>query len=401
MVLDPVYPPQPTLVMWDEKYLQYKFSDYHPMHPCRLELTHRLSEQLEVYTGTNVTMAVPEVATDDQLAKLHARDYIAKVQQVSADPTQSFTDWGLGTEDDPVFGGMHEASARLFGGSLIAAEAILEERAVRAVNFAGGMHHASRSKASGFCIYNDVAGAIQRLLDGGVSKIVYIDIDAHHGDGTQSLFWDDDRVLTISIHESGLSLFPGTGFANEIGGPGAAGSAVNLALPAMTGDAGWMRAFHAVVPPLVKAFAPEVIVSQHGCDGHRDDDMTNLKLSVDAQRQAALDIAQLADEVCEGRWLATGGGGYNVTGVVPRTWTHLTAIAAGRPIPLRTYVPETFRRHVLETYGRAVPYLMGDDAQLWWRSWEVGYDPADPVDRSIMATRKEVFPFHGLDPWFD
>ena len=300
-----------------------------------------------------------------------------------------------------MFAGMHEAAARIVGGSVIAADAIMDETTVRAVNFAGGMHHAARSKASGFCIYNDAAAAIHRMLERGAKRVVYIDVDAHHGDGTESIFWDDDRVLTISIHESGLSLFPGTGFANEIGGPKAEGSAVNIAVPAMTSDAGWLRAFHAVVPQLVRSFKPEVIVSQHGCDAHRDDDMTNLKLSVDAQRQVALDISQLADELCDGRWLATGGGGYNVTAVVPRTWTHLTAIVAGKPVPLRTYVPEEFRRYVLETYGRAMPYLMGDDAQLWWRNWEVGYDPADPVDRSIIATRKEVFPLFGLDPWFD
>lgn len=400
-MLDPQHPPRPTLVVWDEKYLQYKFSDLHPMNPSRLDLTMRLAERLAVLQNPNVSIEKPFVASDADLLRVHSTQYISQVRKVSENPAQPAPEYGLGTEDDPAFAGMHEASARIFGGSLVAAEAIVREQAVRAVNFAGGMHHAAHAKASGFCIYNDLAGAIGYLLDSGVQRVCYIDVDAHHGDGTESLFWDDERVLTISVHESGMSLFPGTGFANEIGGPNAQGSAVNLALPAMTGDAGWMRAFHAVVPQLVKAFKPEVIVSQHGCDAHRDDELTNLKLSVDAQRQVALDIEQLADEVCEGRWLATGGGGYNVTAVVPRAWSHLIAIAAGKPVPLRTYVPEDFRRYVLETYGSAVPYLMGDDARLWWRNWEVGYDPADPVDRAIIATRKEVFPFFGLDPWFD
>lgn len=389
------------MVMWDEQYLKYKFSDWHPMHPSRLELTYRLSQELEVLSGKNITIQAPEIASDELVRTVHDQSYIDQVRRVSEDPTLVAEEFGLGTEDDPVFAGMHDASARIVGGSVIAGQAIVDQHVVRAVNFAGGMHHAARSKASGFCIYNDAAAAIQRMMDQGVQRVVYIDVDAHHGDGTESIFWDDERVLTISIHESGLSLFPGTGFANDIGGKQAQGSAVNVALPAMTGDSGWMRAFHAIVPQLVRAFKPEIIVSQHGCDAHRDDDMTNLKLSVDAQRQAALDISQLADEVCEGRWLATGGGGYNVHAVVPRTWTHLTAIVAGKPVPLRTYVPETFRRYVLERYGRAVPYLMGDDAQLWWRNWEVGYDPADPVDRTVIATRKEIFPLFGLDPWFD
>jgi len=389
------------MVMWDEEYLKYKFSDWHPMHPARLELTYRLSSELQVLDADNVSIHAPEIASDAVIGTVHEQSYIDQVRRVSEDPTLIAEDFGLGTEDDPVFAGMHDAAGRIVGGSIIAAQAIMDQDTVRAVNFAGGMHHAAKNKASGFCIYNDAAAAIQRMLDQGAQRVVYIDVDAHHGDGTESIFWDDERVLTISLHESGLSLFPGTGFANDIGGKQAQGSAVNVALPAMTGDSGWMRAFHAIVPQLVHAFKPEIIVSQHGCDAHRDDDMTNLKLSVDAQRQAALDIAQLADDVCEGRWLATGGGGYNVTAVVPRTWTHLTAIVAGKPVPLRTYVPETFRRHVLERYGRAMPYLMGDDAQLWWRNWEVGYDPADPVDRTIIATRKEVFPLFGLDPWFD
>lgn len=389
------------MVMWDEEYLKYKFSDWHPMHPARLELTYRLSSELQVLDADNVSIHAPEIASDAVIGTVHEQSYIDQVRRVSEDPTLIAEDFGLGTEDDPVFAGMHDAAGRIVGGSIIAAQAIMDQDTVRAVNFAGGMHHAAKNKASGFCIYNDAAAAIQRMLDQGAQRVVYIDVDAHHGDGTESIFWDDERVLTISLHESGLSLFPGTGFANDIGGKQAQGSAVNVALPAMTGDSGWMRAFHAIVPQLVHAFKPEIIVSQHGCDAHRDDDMTNLKLSVDAQRQAALDIAQLADDVCEGRWLATGGGGYNVTAVVPRTWTHLTAIVAGKPVPLRTYVPETFRRYVLERYGRAMPYLMGEDAQLWWRNWEVGYDPADPVDRTIIATRKEVFPLFGLDPWFD
>jgi acetoin utilization protein AcuC len=336
---------------------------------------------------------------------VHSAEYIAAVRRVSADPDAPDLERGLGTEDDPAFAGMHEASARLAGGSLLAAAAILDGSAVRAVNFGGGMHHAARERASGFCIYNDAALAIQRLLDGGVQRVAYVDVDAHHGDGTQSIFWDDPRVLTISLHETGLTLFPGTGFANEIGGPNAQGSAVNVALPAGTGDAGWLRAFHAVVPQLIGAFEPEVIVSQHGCDSHRLDPLTHLNISVDGQREAATAIGNLAARYCENRWISTGGGGYNVITVVPRSWSHLIAIAAGRPVPLRTPVPEDWRRYVQEKYGAKYgvepPRVMGDDVDVWWRSWEVGFDPNDEVDRTVMATRKEVFPLYGLDPWFD
>ncbi|MCQ9165137.1 acetoin utilization protein AcuC [Arthrobacter sp. STN4] len=379
----------------------YNFGPCHPMSPKRLELTSRLARELGILDLPQVAVAAARVASDDELATVHSPAYIAAVKRVGEDPGRPDPDHGLGTEDDPAFAGMHEASARLAGASLNAADALISGAAVHAVNFGGGMHHASREKASGFCIYNDAAMAVQRLLDAGASRIAYVDIDAHHGDGTQGIFWDDPRVLTISLHESGLTLFPGTGFANEIGGPQAQGSAVNVALPAGTSDGGWLRAFHAVVPQLVEAFGPDVIVSQHGCDSHRDDDLTHLNTSVDAQREAALSIAALAGKVCGGRWLATGGGGYNIISVVPRVWAHLMAIAAGCPVPLRTPVPEAWRKHVLERYGRVAPLLMGEDADTWWRSWEVGYNPSDAVDRTIMATRKAVFPLYGLDPWFD
>ena len=395
----------PTTVVWDSAMTAYNFGHSHPMAPERMELTARLARSLGLLDLGHVSVVAPLVATDEELGTVHSAEYIAAVRRVSADPDAPDLERGLGTEDDPAFAGMHEASARLAGGSLLAAAAILDGSAVRAVNFGGGMHHAARERASGFCIYNDAALAIQRLLDGGVQRVAYVDVDAHHGDGTQSIFWDDPRVLTISLHETGLTLFPGTGFANEIGGPNAQGSAVNVALPAGTGDAGWLRAFHAIVPQLIGAFEPEVIVSQHGCDSHRLDPLTHLNISVDGQREAATAIGNLAARYCENRWISTGGGGYNVITVVPRSWSHLIAIAAGRPVPLRTPVPEDWRRYVQEKYGAKYgvepPKVMGDDVDVWWRSWEVGFDPNDEVDRTVMATRKEVFPLYGLDPWFD
>lgn len=394
-------PALPTTVVWDLAMTAYNFGPGHPMAPERMELTARLTRSLGLLDLAHVSVAAPGIADDDELRTVHSAEFVAAVRRVSEEPNDPEPDRGLGTEDDPAFAGMHEASARIAGGSLLAAESILDGSAVRAVNFGGGLHHASRDRASGFCIYNDAALAIQRLLDGGIRRVAYIDVDAHHGDGTQSIFWDDPRVLTISLHESGTTLFPGTGFADESGGLNAPGSAVNIALPAGTGDAGWLRAFYAVVPQLVGVFEPEVIVSQHGCDAHRLDPLTHLNVSVDGQREAAAAVGQLSSRYCENRWISTGGGGYNVTNVVPRSWSHLIAIAAGRPVPLNTPVPEDWRRYVAETYGARPPESMGDDVDLWWRSWEVGFDPNDAVDRSVMATRKEIFPLHGLDPWFD
>ncbi|MFD1213245.1 acetoin utilization protein AcuC [Arthrobacter sp. GCM10027362] len=391
----------PTHVVWDESMLAYNFGANHPMNPVRLDLTARLADGFGLFARENVTVEPSKVATDRELETVHDAAYVAAVRRVSEHPDVPDEDRGLGTEDDPAFAGMHEASARLAGASLQAAEAILSGAALHAVNFAGGMHHAARDRASGFCIYNDCALAIRHLLDKGVERVLYLDMDAHHGDGTQNIFWDEPRVLTISLHETGMYLFPGTGYANEVGGPAALGSAVNVAVPPRTGDAAWMRAFHAVVPQLARAFKPEVVVSQHGCDGHARDMLSSLRLSVDAQRQMMLDVAGLVREVSGDRWLATGGGGYDVYNVVPRSWTHLLAVASGAPIPLEAEVPPAWRHYLRERYGQEGPLRMGDGAELWWRSWEVGYDPNDGVDRTVMATRKEVFPYYGLDPWFD
>src|SRR4029453_581199 len=183
------------------------------------------------------------------------------------------------------------------------------------------------ARASGFCVYNDPAVAIAKLLDLGAQRVAYVDIDVHHGDGVQAAFYDDPRVLTISLHETPLALFPGTGFANETGGPGAEGMAVNVALPPGTGDGGWLRAFTAIVPSLLRAYAPELLFTQCGADTPRLTPLADLQLTVDGQRAAYLALRDLADDLCDGRWVATGGGGYALVEVVPRAWTHLLAVA--------------------------------------------------------------------------
>ncbi|TLP95825.1 acetoin utilization protein AcuC [Nesterenkonia salmonea] len=380
--------------------MSHRFTDSHPMDPVRLDLTERLSRELGIFDAANLTLTAPAIADDDALATVHDRSYISAVSSCS-DSGESSPEHGLGTDDVPVFADMHTSAARIAGGTLHLAQEIVAGRAVHGVNFAGGMHHAARNRASGFCIYNDAALAIQHLLDNGTRRVVYIDVDAHHGDGTQDIFYADPRVMTISLHQSGTTIYPGTGFPNETGQGEAVGTSVNIALPATTGDSGFLRAFHSVVPALVRAFEPEVIVSQHGCDAHADDPLTDLTMSVDGQRQLALDISHLAEEFAENRWIATGGGGYSIYRVVPRAWAHLTAVAAGHPIPLKTPTPVAWRDYVGGTFGVSTPATMNDDAQLWWRTWELGYDPEDAVDRAIIQTRKEIFPLQGLDPWFD
>lgn len=390
-------------VVWDEALAAYDFGPGHPLAPIRVQLAMRLAADFGLLDHLDVLTPVTP-ATMAEILAVHHPDYVDAVRRASADPREIDVARGIGTPDDPSFAGMHEASALVAGATLAAAQAVHSGRAQHAVNLAGGLHHAMPDRAAGFCIYNDIAVAIAWLLEQGIDRIAYIDVDVHHGDGVQAVFYDDPRVLTISIHESPLSLFPGTGFPDEVGGPGALGTAVNIALPAGTGDQGWLRAFHAVVPEVLEAFGPRVIVSQHGCDSHIDDPLAHLALTIDGQRMSYEAIHRWAHRFCEGRWVAVGGGGYEWIDVVPRAWTHLIAEAAGAPIDPQAQTPEDFRRFVSETMGRPAPLSMTDGSNPWPKPFDQGFNPSDPVDAAVLATRVAVFPHLGLDadpdPWF-
>ena len=389
--------PGPLTVAWDEQLTGYDFGPDHPLAPVRVELTMALARELGVLTQPSVSMLDPAPADRDELELVHDPAYIDAVRQAGRDGMGNLR-YGLGTPDNPVFAGMHEASALVVGATLAAARAVWRGEAGHAVNIAGGLHHAMRRSASGFCIYNDPAIAISALLDAGARRIAYVDLDVHHGDGVQAAFYHDPRVLTISLHEHPATLFPGTGLASEIGSGQGRGYAVNLPLPAFTGDAGWLRAFDAVVPPLLRAFRPEVLVSQHGCDSHRLDPLAHLELSIDAQRRAAVMVHDLAHEVSGGRWLLTGGGGYELVQVVPRTWTHLLAIAAGDPLDPARAVPDGWRALAFGRVGEDAPSVMTDGEPADYIPVAAGLDPADPVDSSIVNTCRAVFPWHGLQP---
>ena len=266
-------------VVWDDSLTEYDFGVSHPLSPIRLDLTIRLARALGVLDGEHVELVSPAVADDALLATVHTPEMIAAMRRATVDPRH-----GLGTGDNPCFEAMHEASARVAAGSVAAALAVWQGRVSHAVNIAGGLHHAMPNTASGFCVYNDPALAIRALLDAGAERVAYVDVDVHHGDGVQAVFYDDPRVLTISLHETPRTLFPGTGYPDETGGPGAEGSAVNVTLPPGTTDGGWQGAFHAVVPPLLRSWRPKILVSQDGCDTHVEDPLARLALTVDGQR---------------------------------------------------------------------------------------------------------------------
>jgi acetoin utilization protein AcuC len=376
------------LLVFSDDLTKYDFGSDHPMAPGRVTNTIALARQLGVLDRLQI-VPPPEIDLA-VLQTVHTPDYIAAVQL--GEPNQRY---GLGTSDNPVFPGMHEIAAWVAMASVEAARRVWTGDAQRACNISGGLHHAMPSTTSGFCVYNDVALAIRWLLDNGCERVGYVDVDVHHGDGVQAIFYEDPRVMTVSLHETPAYLFPGTGFPTETGGRGAEGTAVNVALPPGSTDADWLRAFHAVVPQVLRVHKPTVLVTQHGCDSHRQDPLADLNLTLDGQRASYLAVASLADELCAGRWMCTGGGGYSVRNVVPRAWTHLLGIVSGQPVDPNTPIPESWRA---EVGGESAPHTMSDGGDASFRPFHEGVTPQSRVDQAILATRQAVFPELGIDP---
>lgn len=380
-------------VVWDEAVLDYDLGGHHPLHPIRLDLTMRLARSLRVLDGVEVLKPYP--AADRDLLRVHTEEYLDAVRE--APRVGEEIGHGLGTADNPIFERMHDSAALIAGGSIQAAEQIVSGAADRAVSISGGLHHAMSDHAAGFCIYNDCSVAIAWMLEQGVERIAYLDVDVHHGDGVQAAFQDDPRVLTVSLHQHPHTLWPGTGFSTEVGLTPADGTAVNVALPPGTGDAGWLRAFHAVVPSLLDEFRPQVLVTQCGADAHREDPLADLSMTVDGQAACYRSIRDLAERFAAGKWLALGGGGYSLVRVVPRAWTHLLATALDTYLAPETVIPDDWIAHAARVgHDVALPFSMGDDGSPTFVPW-TGVTNT-PVDTAIRDARHAVFPLHGLDP---
>jgi acetoin utilization protein AcuC len=373
------------------------------MRAARAELAIELADALGVLRRPGWTEVQADPADGDQLRLVHDEVYIGVVSSVERLPAWVLTNFGLGTEDTPVFEGIHEAASAVVGGTLAACREVWSGRSRHAVSLVGGLHHAMRDAASGFCVYNDAAIGIAELLQAGCARVAYVDLDAHHGDGVEAAFASDPRVLTISLHQDGRTIFPGTGASSDIGNVGAEGYAVNVPLPLGTDDSGWLRAFSGVVPVLLREFAPEVVVTQCGCDGHRNDPLTDLRVSVEGFAIAYRLMHDLVHEVCDGRWVVLGGGGYDLVSAVPRTWASLLAVISGESLPADLGLPATWRDLAARVGGRPAPSRVGDlDQPPAWQRWDAGEgDPDDPLDRSVAATRRAVLPLHGLDPFYD
>ena len=318
------------LLVFGPRSTDFDFGAGHPLTPRRFGPGIDLLRAVGAEPGL-----APEPAPDDELLWSHTARYLEAVKRFSADP-YGFPEFGIGEGGDcPPFAGMHEASAAVAGGSLRAVEAILRGDVEHAQHPGGGLHHAMPERASGFCIYDDPALAIARARRDGL-RVLYIDLDVHHGDGVQAIHWDDPGVLTVSFHETGRALFPGTGDVDEIGVGVAAGTSVNVPMPPGTGEGAWLAAVTTLLPELAATFAPDLIVSQHGADSHAWDPLAHLNVTTTAHGAAARLVDMLAHRHARGRWLATGGGGYDVYRVVPRTWALTWLAGAHREVPETT-----------------------------------------------------------------
>jgi acetoin utilization protein AcuC len=299
----------------------YDHGPEHPLRPDRVLLTWDLIHAYGLDARSNVATLGAEPADDATIELVHTAAFVDATRRAGHGEAGDWRRFGYGPGDNPIFDRMHEAGAVVAGASVAAAGAVWRDGFDHAFNAAGGLHHAMPDRASGFCVYDDPAVAIAWLLAHGCERIAYVDVDVHHGDGVQAIFWNEPRVLTISLHQFGAWFFPGSGDLSERGGPNAPGSAINVPLPAATGDDAWLEAFLAVVPAAVEGFAPDLLVTQLGCDTHATDPLAQLRLTTRAYREAARELHRLAHDAAGGRWVATGGGGYQWARVVPRAWT--------------------------------------------------------------------------------
>ena len=362
----------------------YDHGPAHPLRPDRVLLTWELIAATGLDSRPGVRAIGCDPAPDDVLELVHTPDFIEATKAAGSGVEGSWARFGYGPGDNPIFDRMHEAGALVAGASVVAAGAVFRGDVQHAFNAAGGLHHAMPARASGFCVYDDPAVAIAWLLREGVERIAYVDVDVHHGDGVQAIFWDEPRVLTISIHQYLPGwFFPGTGGIDERGGPAAPGSAINVPLPPDVGDDAWLDAFREVVPPAVERFAPEVLVTQLGCDTHATDPLAQLRLTTRAYRECARELHALAHRAAAGRWIATGGGGYQWARVVPRAWTLAFAEMVDALDDLPDDLPEGWIEEAERRSGGEVPATFSEP--------DVGSGSGDDQARAVAdRVRAEV-----------
>jgi acetoin utilization protein AcuC len=349
--------PIKTALVYSTETRRYDLGANHPFKAIRPEATRSLLEHAKLL-DTNAIIT-PEMAALEDALSVHSRAYVNHVMAASnGDPVPDHLEYGIGTSDTPIFAHMHEATLGVVGATLTAAKLIADGTFSRALNLAGGLHHAHKDKGSGFCVYNDLSVAIAHLRSRGL-RVAYLDVDAHHGDGVQFLHYEDPNVLTISLHETGRYLFPGTGHTYELGRGAGLGYSLNVPLEPYTQDAGFLEALERVLEPALRWFKPDVLVLQAGADAHQFDPLADLALTVQGFAQVFKRIVELAEAHAGGKIIATGGGGYATWTVVPRVWASLYTTLEGRDMP--EIVPATWLQRWQANSDETLPETMQDD----------------------------------------
>ncbi|MGG4039478.1 acetoin utilization protein AcuC [Heyndrickxia ginsengihumi] len=336
--------------------LSYRFRNDHPFNQMRIQLTLDLLQSLNAIHEKDILK--PRIATDDELYLIHDPDYVKAIKLASEGNLKASIaeSYGIGTEDTPIFPHMHDASALIVGGTLTAVDAVMTREAKHALHLGGGLHHGFRGKASGFCIYNDSSIAIQYIQKKYNARVLYIDTDAHHGDGVQWAFYDNEQVCTFSIHETGRYLFPGTGNINEWGVGKGYGYSFNIPLDAFTEDDSWLECYIEAVKHIAAYFKPDVIVTQNGADAHYYDPLTHLSATMKIYQEIPKLAHEIAHQYCNGKWIAVGGGGYDIWRVVPRAWSFIWLEMTNRSSNLTT-IPSEW----IEKWQKNAPFSLPKD----------------------------------------
>jgi acetoin utilization protein AcuC len=373
---------------YSDTLLGYEFKEEHPLKPDRLKLTYLLSKGVGLIDKIN--LIEPQSATKDEIAMFHSTEYIDAVIRVGK-TLGIEARYGLGIPDNPVFPGIYDTAARYVGATLQGMRAIIDG-ASNAFCISGGLHHASKSEASGFCIFNDIVLAIKLLQKKKSCKVLYFDFDAHHGDGVQNAFYRSKDVLTISVHQTGKTLFPGTGFVYEAGGGEGMGYSINVPLVPGASSLELIRVYDELIEPIFESFKPNLLVTQLGVDAHYLDPLANLAYTSYGYETVVRRLRDMSNDICDIGWLALGGGGYDPVNVA-RLWTLFLSIILDEKIPSK--LPEDFRQICNSMGYTKIPESFRDKdevVQLYFSQEQIALD----LDRTIRKIKETVFPYHGI-----
>ncbi|WP_027964233.1 acetoin utilization protein AcuC [Halalkalibacillus halophilus] len=377
--------------VYSDNFVNYKFRENHPFNQKRVELTYDLLIKSQALSEEDIIE--PRIATDEEIMLVHDYNYVEAVKKAGKGllKPEEGIEFGIGTEDTPMFDHMHEAASQLVGGTLTAVDHVLQGNYKHMVNLGGGLHHGFKRKASGFCIYNDAAIAIKYIREKFNYKVLYVDTDAHHGDGVQWIFYDDPNVCTLSIHETGRYLFPGTGSVNERGQNEGYGTSFNIPVDAFTENESFLEVYEEAMYTIANHFKPDIIVTQNGADAHVYDPLSHLCCTMEIYEKIPAIAHEIAHSFCEGRWIALGGGGYDIWRVVPRAWAQIWKIAKGENM-FTGQLPDSWINDWKDESPVSLPLFWHDEDKLYQeipRKEEITEKNRIQLNKSLQIIRDE------------